>query len=248
MTTQHPPIVVAAPPISHVASFILQLSSLQDNPRQARLLVGKVERQINGYRHKWSLVEGAIRVIKHETVHNIEVTEHESVGGAARRVMEATTGIDQPQFLVSLKEPLRMASGHGGNDLGVEVPFYLTNLSAEDLRLGTGDMPDGLQFGACEFVGLRTFHARINTNATPERIPFHNRLAACAGHVLACVADCYKKERLSNPLNDLPHLVQARLGADFTGDEFRPAWELYHPTAPAAPPTARRLSSVAPAP
>ena len=248
MTPQFPQIVVAAPPRLPIAPVILQWQSLQGDPKQMRLFVGKVAHQINGFQHEWSPVEGDIRVVNHETAHEIEITEHESVGSAARRVMEATTGIAQAQFLAALQKPLRMASGHGGDDLDVEVPFYIADLSAENLRIGTGDALGGLRFSASELVDLRTFRGRINSGATPERIVFHNRLAAITGRVLTCIAACYKEGRLRNPLNDLPRLVQAKLGKDFTGEEFRPAWGLVNPSAPVAPPRALRTPSAAPAP
>lgn len=247
MTQQSAQIRIAAPKRLVVVPVIFQRQSLQGDPENVRLLVGEVERQINGNRHRWSPIEGDIIIVNQEENHGIEIIEHESVGTAARWVMDVTTGIADAQFLAACQEPLRLATEHGGDDLSVEVLFYAAAVTPENLLPGFGDAYGGLKFRTTELVDPKTFRERINIGASPERAAFHARLAAVTGRVLDCIAGCYRECGGIDPQEALPRLVQAKLGDDFTGDEFRPAWGLVNPSPPIAPPWARRTSSAAPA-
>jgi len=247
MTQQSAQIRMPTPERLVVVPVIFQRQSLQGNPENVKLLVGEVERQINGNRHQWSPIEGDIIIVNQEENLEIEITEHESVGTAARWVMDVTTGIADAQFIAACQEPLRMATGHGDDDLSVEVLFYAA-VTPENLQPGFGDAYGGLKFRTTELVDPKTFRERINIGASRERAEFHHRLADVTGRVLDCIASCYRECGGIDPQEALPRLAQAKLGDDFTGDEFRPAWGLVNPSLPIAPPWARRVPSAAPAP
>ena len=146
-------------------------------PDALNVFAGGVKHQINGYNHRYSLIEGG------RDPENPNETVHE----AAQRLLGATASIGPTEFLVATKRALSMApddSSHPndgaiivGPNKAVHVLYYIAHKPHPHVDPKAGDPISGLSFNKADWIPPHDLCETLKEGASRERIAFYRELS-----------------------------------------------------------------------